>query len=304
MIDIASVAIRLALYVDLLLVFGLVAFTIYALPDGGNPLPSVRRTIGMGALAGVVLSAVGLIVVAAAMNGVALRDVDLTMVASVATDTATGIATKVRIAALLMVAGLAALSDGVRLARLAMMMCGGIAVLSLTWLAHGAADDGSRGIIHLAADAIHLLAAGIWLGALAGLLLMLLRPVARSDDDHVRRSHAALAGFATVGTITVGLIVLTGMVNSWFLVGPANFWSVGKSVYGQLLLAKLGLFAMMLALAAGNRFKLTSALVSSADVSASVRALRLSLTIETTCAIGVLALVALLGTLAPPISGQ
>ena len=203
MIDIASVAIRLALYVDLLLVFGLVAFTIYALPDGGNPLPSVLRTIGMGALAGVVLSAVGLIVVAAAMSGVALRDVDLTMVASVATVTATGIATKVRIAALLMVAGLAALSNGVRLARLAMMMCGGIAVLSLTWLAHGAADDGSRGIIHLAADAIHLLAAGIWLGALAGLLLMLLRPVARFDDDYVRRSHAALAGFATVGTITV-----------------------------------------------------------------------------------------------------
>jgi hypothetical protein len=107
------------------------------------------RTIGMGALAGVVLSAVGLIVVAAAMSGVALRDVDRTMVASVATDTATGIATKVRITALLMVAGLAALSDGVRLARLAMMMCGGIVVLSLTWLAHGAADGGSRGIIHL-----------------------------------------------------------------------------------------------------------------------------------------------------------
>jgi putative copper resistance protein D len=129
------------------------------------------------------------------------------------------------------------------------------------------------------ADAIHLLAAGIWLGALAGLLLMLLRLVARFDDDHVRRSHAALAGFATVGTITVGLIVLTGMVNRWFFVGPANFWSVGESVYGQLLLAKLGLFAMMLALAAGNRFKLSSALVASADVSASVRALRLSLTI-------------------------
>lgn len=39
------------------------------------------------------------------------------------------------------------------------------ALASFAWTGHGVADDGVAGAVHLGADVIHLLAAGVWLGA-------------------------------------------------------------------------------------------------------------------------------------------
>lgn len=72
--------------------------------------------------------------------------------------------------------------------------------------------------------------------------------------------HHALESFSLVGSVIVGLIVITGLMTGYMLVGPANLLSLPKSLYGQLLLAKLALFAAMLALAAANRWRLTPAL--------------------------------------------
>ncbi|MFT6568809.1 MAG: putative copper resistance protein D, partial [Sphingomonas echinoides] len=72
--------------------------------------------------------------------------------------------------------------------------------------------------------------------------------------------------------------------------------------YGQLLLAKLALFALMLGLAALNRFRLTprfEASIAASDHRGALGALRRSLGAETGCIIAILALVAWLGTLEP-----
>ena len=304
MAETVDVGIRLALYLDLMLIFGLVSFVAYAVPASakGN-LPMLPRIIGFGALAGAALSGLSLVVVTAAMSGIPLKEIDAATVETVATATATGIAGVVRILALLLLATIAASTGGTRFACGAMIACGGVAVASLACLGHGAADDGMAGMLHIGADIIHLIAASVWLGALAGLSLMLFTPVIRFDAGHRQRSHKALADFATVGSVVVGLIVLTGAVNSWFLVGPGNALSLGTTGYGQLLLAKLGLFAAMLVLAASNRFRLTPALAAADDTGAAIRALRISLAFEVFCAVGVVALVAVLGTLAPPVSG-
>lgn len=309
MID-AVVAVRLALYLDLMLVFGLTAVAWHT-PSEEADFRRYKRVIGAGALAGVALSGAGLVIVTGAMSGVALRDVDFATAMSVASETAAGMAIKVRIVALIAVAALAALSGTSRVIRLGMTAGGAVAVASLAWLGHGARDEGGIGTLHLAADIVHLLAAAVWLGMLAALMTLLSRPIARIDAAHLARSHTALAGFATIGTVVVGLIVATGLINAWLLIGAGQILSLAATLYGRLLIVKLALFAAMLGLAASNRFRLTPALAHAGEASAgkggvnqAIWRLRVSLATETSAAVAVLALVAWLGTLAPPIEGM
>ncbi len=150
----------------------------------------------------------------------------------------------------------------------------------------------------MAADVLHLLAAGVWIGALAGLLLLL--PRRRSGADPTQL-HAALAGFSGVGSMAVAVLLLSGLVNSWFLIGPSRIVDMPSSTYGLLLLAKLALFAAMLGLAALNRFRLTPALGGSlgTDPGGAVDALRRSLLLETGGGVLVLAVVSWMGAIAP-----
>lgn len=118
---------------------------------------------------------------------------------------------------------------------------------------------------------------------------------------------ARCAGFGTVGAIAVAALVVTGLVNAWLLVGPDRVAALGTTPYGQLLLAKLAMFAVMLGLAALNRFRLTprfEASIAAADHRSAIGALRQSLAVETICIVVILALVAWLGTLEPPISAM
>ncbi|MFX5578711.1 CopD family protein, partial [Acinetobacter baumannii] len=59
-----------------------------------------------------------------------------------------------------------------------------------------------------------------------------------------------------MGTLIVGSLVITGALNYWLIVGP-TVTGLFSSPYGQLLIAKLGLFGLMLALAAANRYRLS-----------------------------------------------
>lgn len=103
----------------------------------------------------------------------------------------------------------------------------------------------------------------------------------------------------------VATLVVTGLVNSWFLVGYENVPTLLATPYSQLLVTKILLFCAMLALAALNRFRLTprfeQAMASDDPVSA-MGALRLSLSFETACVVAILVLVAWLRTLVPPVS--
>ena len=100
----------------------------------------------------------------------------------------------------------------------------------------------------------------------------------------------------------VTLLVASGVVNGWFLVGPDNLTDLVSTPYGRLLLVKLGAFAGMLLLATINRYRLTPALKARPDV-LSVTSLRRAIGLEATLGFTVLALVAWFGTLEPPISG-
>ncbi len=217
---------------------------------------------------------------------------DATQWTSIALDTGFGHAAIVRGVVLLVAAGVALARP--RHALLAAL--GGVAAASFAWTGHGGSDDGVAGLVHLGADVVHLLAAMIWLGALPVLAWLTVR-----QPPHAAR---ALGDFSAIGPALVALIVLSGAVNSWFLVGPSQALHLTDSLYGRLLAAKLVLFLLMLALAAANRWRLAPALDRAVATDAPPpRALIVALSLETLLGAGVLALVAWMGTVPPAAHG-
>jgi putative copper resistance protein D len=158
---------------------------------------------------------------------------------------------------------------------------------TLAWSGHAAAGPYTQTV----SDIVHLLAAGAWLGALPGLVFLL--GCAQPPEiitEVVRR-------FSTLGVISVGALAASGLGNTWYLVGdlPAL---IGTN-YGRLLLAKLALFAAMATLAAVNRWSLTVRLNKDASRFPAERSLRRNAGFELGIGIIIVAIVAVLGELAP-----
>ncbi len=300
------IAVRFALYVTLSGLFGLSAFSLYGLKAGERADALALRPwlVGSGLL-GLLLSGIALALLAAAMAGAPPWPVDREAIGMLLSGSATGTAWEARMAALA-VASIAAFIAAGRSARLGLVaLAAAVALATLAWTGHGAMDEGAVGWVHLGADVLHLLAGGAWAGALLGLVLLVARQVDRVDAAHLTLTHRALHGFGLLGTILVGTIVVTGLVNAWLLVGFASMLRLPSTLYGQLLIAKFALFGAMLVLASLNRFRLTPAFersIAAADHRGALGALRRSLAVEVTCAIAIFALVAWLGTLEPPAS--
>ncbi len=131
----------------------------------------------------------------------------------------------------------------------------GAALLAATaWQGHAGAEEGLQGFIHLFADGAHLIAAGGWIGTLVPLALLLAQARRLGDRDSVTVARFATIAFSDLGLSCVGALFVTGAFNAWLLVGTVA--ALVGTLYGQLLLAKIALFAIMIALAAFNRFRL------------------------------------------------
>ncbi|KRA81249.1 copper homeostasis membrane protein CopD [Altererythrobacter sp. Root672] len=300
------IVIRFALYAGLLALAGLTAFSLYALTPqerASGILPLEKPALALS-LIGLLLSWVGMFALVASMTGSSLLAIDGAVLREVVSETAIGTAWIVRMAAMTAaVASAVALGWKPRAARLFLLVSVSVAIATLVWTGHAGATEGWTGTAHRVSDIVHMLAAATWIGGLAAFAWLLFPSMATPSEARLVTSHRALEQFARVGTIAVGLILATGIVNSLVLLGLADLGQLMGSPYGQLLLAKLGLFAAMLILAAANRWRLTPALgeaIRTRDVAAAVRDLRKSLALEGAASVGILGLVAWLGTLEPP----
>ena len=112
-------------------------------------------------------------------------------------------------------------------------------------------------------------------------------------------SSMVLRAISLMGTLIVATLVVSGAINAIMIVGLAQLPALLASRYGLLLGAKLLLFGLMLGLAAANRWWLTPALEAGVTPQRAIAHLRLSLLVESSTAIAILALVAWLGTLDP-----
>jgi putative copper resistance protein D len=169
---------------------------------------------------------------------------------------------------------------------------------SLAWAGHAIGGQGVEGLLHPAADVLHLVAAAAWAGALVPLAVLL--TMTGVDTASLAAARTATVRFSTLGIVSVATILFTGIVNTWYLAGsiPAL---VGTD-YGRLLLIKIALFLGMVGIAAFNRLRLTPRLVQNADVpnaQAARRQLSRNATVEAAMSAAIIAIVAVLGTLPP-----
>jgi putative copper resistance protein D len=175
----------------------------------------------------------------------------------------------------------------------------GLLLASIAATGHGVSGAAAIAPWHAVSDALHLLAAGAWIGALAPLAV--LAGAGDASGDALGRARL-LARFSRVGYLAVATLIATGLVNAWLLVGSVE--ALVATPYGRVLALKLVLFVAMLGFAAANRFHLTPAIAAPApgdDPARLLRRLRRHVLAEQGLALGVLTLVALLGTLAPAV---
>lgn len=293
-----QIGLRFGVYADLMLLFGLAVYPLH----GPRRHPRIRPRGILTTLAGLglVLSAAAFVAMTAEMAGVPIAGLDRETMRFVLVDTAPGGAFLLRMAALAI--GLVlALTIRSEVARWPVAMMAAFALATLAWTGHAAVVEGVWGAIHRLSDAVHLMAAGAWVGAFAMLLGMLASPF--DSEAAVADARLALDRFAVAGSVLVALIVATGVINIGMIVGPAALHLLPDTAYGRLLIAKLLLFAAMLAFAGANRWRLVpkfAAAQTPRDIGEVARALRTSILLETGAATIILALVAWLGTLAPP----
>jgi putative copper resistance protein D len=175
------------------------------------------------------------------------------------------------------------------LAVLAMVYCGGLA-----WAGHASGTPGFIGSIHRAADVLHLLAASAWIGGLVPLALLLAG--ARHASDLTFAAEATQR-FSTLGLIAVGTVLLTGALNAYILVGSIP--ALTDTEYGRLLSVKIGVFVVMVFIAAINRLRLAPGLTSLRNGAISARQLQRNSLIEAALGLAIVGIVGALGALPP-----
>ena len=127
-----------------------------------------------------------------------------------------------------------------------------VELVSLAWVGHGAASPGWFGVVHLLADAFHLLASAFWPGALVPLAMFLSLLLKPNQDQAATLAAAVVRRFSGTSLIAVAGMVSTGVLNSIFMVG--SFRALLTSAYGQILVSKLFLFLVMIGFGAVNLF--------------------------------------------------
>jgi copper resistance protein D len=300
--DTAIICARLMQYSAALVLFGSSLFFLYGVKTTNRwqrPLLIVASAIALAA------SIAWFMAETAALTGDPKDALHATVLWSVITDTRLGKFGVLRVAFLLLsMVALRAIPFSRKLMVLQAFL-GGAVVASFAWSGHAVSQQGHAGLLHLASDVLHLLAAGVWIGALVPITFLLVQRSTPCEPLDMHPVAEALARFSGVGPAVVAILIATGLVNSAFLIDLAHWQFALQTSYGETLLIKLALFAGMLMLAVLNRFgltpALTSALTGASSVPTALRRLRMSLLTETLLALLVIAAVAVLGTLAPPV---
>ena len=236
------------------------------------------------------------ILTASAMSGTPPGELSAAVLQTVLVRTHFGLAAIVRLIA----AGILAATFALMLSAPYRPWIGTVAVLAaaavtggLAWTGHAIGGQGAEGIVHPIADVLHLIAAAAWVGALVPLAVLL---GTAGQQTALAVARAATLRFSTLGIVAVGTLLLTGIVNTWYLAGSIE--ALTGTYYGQLLLAKIAVFFVMVAIAAVNRQWLAPRLMQGTSTRA-ISQLRRNATIEALAGAAIICIVAVLGTKAP-----
>ncbi len=171
----------------------------------------------------------------------------------------------------------------------ALCVLAAIYLASLAWVSHAAAGAGAQLSLDVASDALHLLAAGAWLGALPTLALALRSRAVVPD------AYRATRTFSTLATAGVATLVVTGLANVYYRIG--SIAALPDTSYGRWLLLKLAVVFVMLTFAIVNRYALTPRLAAGSQRAR--RTLRQNVWLEIAASVVLVGIVGELGATAP-----
>ena len=285
--DTLSVAVRSLSFVLLFQAAGAALFAAVFAAQLTATRAAIRRLAGRVAVAGLVVITAHLALEATRMSGdfSGLQDLALQRAAWTTSNAA---AHAVQALGLLLVAAsMAGRGDaGMRGGGLSGVVGAVIAVGGFLLTGHTSTHAARIALAPLLA--LHLLVVAFWSGALLPLRLVVRR-------EPLQAATAVLREFSALATWLVPLIAVAGLAMALLL--AAGVPSLHEP-YGELLLVKLGGFAVLMVLAACNKWRWTPALATGA--AAPRAALRRSMIAEFVLIAGVLAVTAVMTTFYSP----
>lgn len=286
---------RFAHYALLLGLFGCMAFRLLGLRRFAS-LPALRRPLLLAALVAPVITIWLMLASIAAMMGQPIVSLEWASIDAILFATDMGWAFLARLA--LLVAAMAAVLPS-RPATSIAALCYALALATLPWSGHAAATEGSVGLFHRLNDALHLLAAGLWIGAIGSFLYLATRAHLAPQTVGPAMLLDAMHRFAPLGLFLAGTVAVTGAINAELIFGLRSTIQVAQDGYGQMLLLKIALVGLMLVCAAFNAQRARRWARSTVGETDLLKAVRISLAAELVLAALVIASVAILGMLMP-----
>jgi copper transport protein len=123
-----------------------------------------------------------------------------------------------------------------------------VMLMTLTRQSHAAAEGG---MLPLAADWLHVVAASVWMGGLLGFPILLIRPpLAMSAYSRAKLLGRTVRRFSKVATAAVIALLITGSYA--ILLHVPSLSVLTDTAYGNALIVKLGLLVLLLAAGAVN----------------------------------------------------
>jgi putative copper resistance protein D len=290
---------RFVHFAVLLGLFGATAFRCIGLRKAVNQSGRFpAATIVFAAMAPLV-SALLMLIAVGAMMGQPFWSLDAAVVQAMVTTTSFGTSFIIRSVLLLCALGVLLANRRTSASWPVAAALYGAALITLPWSGHAAAGEGGAGLVHRLNDALHVIAAGLWVGAIGWFSLLTAKAHRNRSEVAALTLLDAMHGFAPLGIGLVFVVALTGVINAHLIFGLGNSVAVLGTTYGRLLAIKIGLVGVMLLCAVRHgtpRKKDRSALTDDASV---VAVLRGSLAAELAVASLVIGVAALLGLTSP-----
>jgi len=132
------------------------------------------------------------------------------------------------------------------------MLVMSLALISTTSLiGHGAASGETPALV---LDYIHNLVAAVWIGGIFYFVFTLLPTFSQlKESNREKMSLVLIPRFSIAFIIAVGIVIITGPTLMWFLESDVGL--ITKSVYGQLIILKITIAAVMVGLGGFFQFK-------------------------------------------------
>ena len=281
---------RWLMYVGVLLVVGVAAFGIGVHPDVERDRSVLSRLLLGGALLAATASLLQLLARVAVVSGTGMDGAMDSAAIAVVSRGGLLPAVTIRVASAVLIVAASRTPDWWRLRGPGTAVVGAVLGMVASFQLVGHTASSQPELLVRGADAVHVLAAGVWAGGVVAL-----GAVIASRRHRGLESGAIAARFSVVAAAAVVAVGVAGLALAVVeLTSPVQLWSTG---YGPLLMGKLGVVAVIGAIGLHNHRRLVPAMVQGRTIAADQ--LRRSILVEAAAFATAIVLTAVLVGLSP-----